>query len=146
MKILGSEPAFSPAADFTARLERPRMEREISTIFDRLFAPTHPYRAVADLGWHPFTDVYENATHFFVRMELAGIDPEQLQVTKEGRCLIIRGTRPEPPWGEDVACHQLEISYGGFERVLCLPVEFREDSVRAEYGRTGFLHITIAKD
>src|SRR5687768_11969005 len=74
MKILGSEQAFIPAAAFSARVERSRMEREISTIFDRLFAPTHPYRAVADRGWHPFTDVYENAAHFFVRMELAGID------------------------------------------------------------------------
>ena len=146
MKILGLEPAMRPASTSAARLERSRMEREISTVFDRLFAPTHPFRPVADRGWNPFTDIYESATHVVVRMELAGIDTESLRVTKDGRCLIIRGTRPEPPWGDNVACHQLEISYGTFERVLCLPVDFREESVHAEYGRTGFLHITIAKD
>jgi HSP20 family protein len=128
------------------RLDRSRMERDISTIFDRLFAPTHPFRPVADGGWHPFTDIYESATQVLVRVELAGIDAQSLQVTKEGRCLVIRGDRPEPPWGDGVACHQLEISYGTFERVICLPCEFSEDAVRAEYGPAGFLHITIAKD
>src|SRR5687767_4577385 len=125
------------------RLDRSRMERDISTIFDRLFAPTHPFRPVAG-GWHPFTDIYDSATQVLVRMQLAGIDPERLQVAKEGRCLAIRGVRTEPPWGEGVACHQLEISYGTFERVICLPCEFAEDAVRPEYGPAGFLHITIA--
>ena len=135
-----------PIRSAPVQLDRSRMEREISTIFDRLFAPTHPFRPVADGGWHPFTDIYESASQVVVRMELAGIDPDRLAVTKEGRCLVIRGVRPEPPWGEGVACHQLEISYGTFERVICLPCEFGEDAVRAEYGPAGFLHITIVKD
>lgn len=131
----------------TGRLDRTsRMEREISSIFDRLFAPAHPFRPVAEGWWHPFTDIYETATHVLVRMELAGIDPESLDVTKEGRCLVVRGVRPEAPLGMEVACHQLEISYGAFERVICLPAEFNEHSVRAEYGSNGFLRITIAKE
>lgn len=123
-----------------------RLEREISTIFDRLFAPAHPFRPVAETAWHPFTDIYEGPDHFLVRMELAGVDPRRLEVVKDGRCLIVRGERPEPPWGDHVACHQLEISYGPFQRVICLPIEFREDRVRVEYGVTGFLHVFIAKD
>jgi HSP20 family protein len=148
MKVLTIRRRATPPASGLAdlRLDRTRMEREISTIFDRLFAPAHPFRPIADGGWHPFTDIYENASHFLVRMELAGIDPAKLQVTKEGRCLVVRGERPEPPFGDRVACHQLEISYGTFERVICLPVEFREDAVQAEYGPSGFLHLTISKD
>lgn len=124
-----------------------RMEREMSMLFDRLFAPAHPFRPVAEGGWHPLTDIYESADHFLVRMELAGIDADRLEVVKEGRCLIVRGERRDPLALPSQACHQLEISYGPFERVVCLPVEFREDAVNAEYGAaSGFLLITIDKE
>lgn len=152
MKVLRIRRAIAPtpqaqvASSRMTRNASSRMDREIFTIFDRMFASTNPFRLVTDSGWHPFTDIYESPTGFVVRMELAGIDPESLDVTQEGRCLIVRGTRPEPPWGDRVSCHQLEISYGSFERAICLPVDFREEQVRAEYGAKGFLHITIAKD
>ena len=124
-----------------------RLERDISTLFDRLFAPAHPFRPVAEGWWHPFTDIYESETQFVVHVELAGVDPEKLEVVKEGRCLIVRGTRVDPFAATRMACHQLEISYGAFERVICLPMDFRADSVRAEYGRTtGFFRITVDKE
>jgi HSP20 family protein len=123
-----------------------RREREIASLFDRLFAPTHSFRPLTEGKWHPFTDIYESESHVLVRMELAGIDPDSLNVTQEGRCLLVRGMRVEPPWGDGVGCQQLEISYGAFERVICLPMDFREDRVRAEYGPSGFLHITISKE
>ena len=123
-----------------------RMEKEVSMLFDRLFAPAHPFRPVAEGGWHPFTDIYETDGQVVVRMELAGIDPDSLEVTKEGRCLVVRGERHDPLAATARACHQIEISHGPFERVVCLPVDFREDGVKAEYGaRSGFLLITIDK-
>src|SRR5687768_6314733 len=93
-----------------AHLDRfSRMERDISSVFDRLFAPAHPFRPVAEGWWHPFTDIYESERHFIIRMELAGVDADALQVVKEGRCLIVRGERPErPPVPGALACHQLE--------------------------------------
>ena len=124
-----------------------RMEREVSMLFDRLFAPAHPFRPVAEGGWHPFTDIYESERQFLIRMELAGIDADRLDVAKEGRCLIVRGERRDPLGIPSQSCHQLEISYGPFERVVCLPVEFREDAVKVEYGSgSGFLLITIDKE
>ena len=127
---------------------RRRLEREIGALFDQLFAPVHPVRAlVRPSAWHPFTDVYEDEKRFLVRMELAGVDPDTLEIRKDGRCLVVRGTRPDPYRGGPLACHQLEISYGTFERVLCLPLDFREDGVRPHYQRSsGFLEITIDKE
>jgi HSP20 family protein len=122
------------------------MEREVSVLFDRLFAPAHPFRPVAEGGWHPLTDIYESDREFIVRMELAGIDAARLEVAKEGRCLIVRGERHDPLAIPSQACHQLEISYGPFERVVCLPTDFREDAVNVAYGHaSGFLLIRIEK-
>ena len=123
-----------------------RMEREVSVLFDRLFAPAHPFRPVAEGGWHPLTDIYESDDEYIVRMELAGIDASRLDVAKEGRCLIVRGERHDPLAIPSQACHQLEISYGPFERVVCLPADFREDAVNVAYGAaSGFLLIRIEK-
>lgn len=126
---------------------RKRLEREIGGLFDELFNPVHPVRAFSRRqAWHPFTDVYEEDERFIIRMELAGIDAESLDLAREGRCLIVRGHRPDPFRGKAVSCHQLEVSYGPFERVICLPVDFDEGSVRPEYQRSsGFLTITIEK-
>ena len=124
-----------------------RLERDISTLFDRLFAPAHPFKPAAEGWWHPFTDIYESDTQFVIHMELAGVDPRAMEVVKEGRCLIVRGSRIDPFASQRLACHQLEISYGAFERVICLPHDFQADSVRADYGSaTGFFRITVDKE
>jgi HSP20 family protein len=145
-RIRVETPIAEPAP--SAQLERfTRLERDISTLFDRLFAPAHPFRPVTEGWWHPFTDIYESETQFVVHVELAGVDADGLEVVKEGRCLIVRGTRVDPFAATRMACHQLEISYGAFERVICLPTDFGPDSVRAEYGRTtGFFRITVDKE
>lgn len=135
------------ARDAATLDEMGRVERQIASLFDRLFSPVSPFRSLTDADgtWHPFTDVFESERRFVVRMELAGIDRDSLVVIKDGPCLIVRGRREDPLRGELLTCHQLEISQGAFERVLCLPVEFREEDVRAEYGTGGFLHVTIEK-
>lgn len=131
-----------------AHLERfSRLERDISTLFDRLFAPAHPFKPVAEGWWHPFTDIYESDTEFIVVMELAGVEASTLEVVKEGRCLIVRGRRHDPFAASRMACHQLEISHGAFERVICLPIDFTSDAVHADYGKTtGYFRITVEKD
>jgi len=128
------------------RLDAPtRRERDISAVFDRLFTPAHPFSLAAEGLWHPLTDIHEFEDCFLIRMDLAGVDPRGIEVMKEGRCLVVRGHRPEPALHRAVACHQLEISYGAFERVVCLPVEFSADQVRVEYGLAGFFQITVLK-
>jgi HSP20 family protein len=126
---------------------RTPLERSLTDLFDRLFTPVNPLRSAAERHWHPFTDIYESDTHLLVRMELAGIDPDSLELVKDGTCLIVRGVRADPLADRGLACHQLEISHGAFERVICLPEDFSESSVQADYGRrSGFLEITIAKE
>ena len=50
-----------------------------------------------------------------VRLELPGIDPDRITLEIEGSTLRVCGNRQEqrPP---DAVYHQMEISYGRFER------------------------------
>ncbi len=126
---------------------RSPLERSATDLFDRFFTPGNPLRSITERHWHPFTDVYESETSWIVRMELAGIDSDSLEIVKEGTCLVVRGHRADPLVDRGHACHQLEISHGAFERVISLPEDFHESGVSADYGRrSGFLEITIIKE
>lgn len=114
--------------------------------FDRLHAPVHTFHATGECTWHPFTDVMETPDSFVVRMELAGMDPRRLEVAVDGHCLIVRGWRDDPWRGTGATRHQIEIPHGAFERVVAMPMQFAERQVRAEYGSTGFLEITVDKE
>jgi HSP20 family protein len=97
----------------------------------------------AAAAFRPNADVYlskaDNAA--IVKLELAGIDPHSVVLEVEGRALLIRGTRVDQD-AQDKVYHQMEVSYGSFERQLLLPVEV--DSSRAQaYYEEGFLRIEL---
>lgn len=117
-----------------------------ASLLDGLHAPVHTFRSTGEATWHPFTDVLETDAAFVIRMELAGLEAEQIEVLKDGRCLIVRGQREDPWRHAGVTCHQIEIAHGRFERVIALPIDFHQDDVHAECGNTGFLEITVPKE
>lgn len=104
----------------------------------------------ADRYWEPPVDVYETAHALFVKVELAGVRPDELHVelTADARALVIRGQRRDACRdGEPrIAFHQMEIFFGTFQRVIPLPPQFQLDreGVQASY-RDGFLLVQLPK-
>jgi HSP20 family protein len=110
----------------------------------------------ADKYWEPPVDVYETVDALHVKIELAGVHPDHLQVelTADGRAVIIRGERRDgtcegvgvPPPERRTTFHQMEIYFGPFERVIPLPVrvEVDREHVQASY-RDGFLTVSLPK-
>ncbi len=98
-----------------------------------------------EVGWNPNTDIFETDTEVVIRIEAAGLDPEQLSVRLQGDRLTVRGYRPESHSCTPVTYQQMEISYGPFEKVFILPEEIRTNPIRAQYRR-GVLEITISKE
>jgi HSP20 family protein len=105
--------------------------------------------APVDRYWEPAADVYETEGALHVKVELAGVQPSDLQVelSPDGRALVIRGQRRDSCEGEPpVRYHQLEIFTGEFQRIITLPPQFTVDreSVQAYY-RDGFLLVKLPK-
>ncbi len=99
--------------------------------------------------WEPRIDVLESAHGFHIRCEIAGVRGDDISVAfnAEQQVMTIRGRRREedPDSGDQVACHQLEIFYGEFEREVPLPLEHLElAETRAQY-RNGVLTICVPK-
>lgn len=94
--------------------------------------------------WTPNSDVFETEDRLVVKVELAGIRKEDLEVTIEGRMLIVRGVRHDPCRHHRCTFRQMEIEYGHFEKRLVIPRSIDTNAVKAQY-HNGFLHIDLPK-
>jgi HSP20 family protein len=98
----------------------------------------------ANSTWTPNTDVYETEESLVARMELSGINREDLEISLQERLLIVRGLRRDPCRTQKCKFRQMEIEYGYFERRILLPRSVNAHTARAQFNN-GFLHITLPK-
>lgn len=92
--------------------------------------------------WSPPTDEYETENAYVVRVEIAGMNEDDFEVSIENNTLLIAGVRPDSP--ERRAYHQMEIRFGKFATALGLPGPVDIDHAIAEY-KDGFLTVTLPK-
>jgi HSP20 family protein len=95
-------------------------------------------------GWSPNTDVYETPDSLVVKMEIAGISKEDLEITLNDRVLLVRGLRKDPCRQRRCSFRQMEIDYGHFERHIVIPRSVDGSRVRAQFNN-GFLQIELPK-
>jgi HSP20 family protein len=97
-------------------------------------------------AWTPNCDVYETADFLCVKMELAGIWRDDLEIILDDRLLLVRGQRKDPCRQKQQRCsfRQMEVDYGFFERRIVIPRMVDGNRVLATF-HNGFLHIELPK-
>ena len=90
----------------------------------------------------PNTDVYATDEGLVIKVELAGMRSENLQITVEGNKLHISGQRPDGCRAPKFNFLAMEINYGPFENVLELPSGYDLSQAKASY-LNGFLRIDV---
>src|SRR4051794_18042860 len=117
--------------DLFANFERMRREMDelFGDVLDRGFAPRRRG------GFSPAVDVYyaSDPPRAVVRADLAGIDPNLVQLEVTGRELILSGHRETETPSDDRVYQQLEIESGPFRRVVSLGAEVDADAANATY-------------
>jgi HSP20 family protein len=116
------------------------MERLLSD-FSRLGTPLLLGK---ESGWRPHTDVYETEAELIIRAEIAGVNPEDLQVIQHERVLTIKGIRRDPTPAGKKHFHTMEITLGHFERNIAVPTGISIASIEAHY-ENGYLLVRVAK-
>jgi HSP20 family protein len=108
----------------------------------------HPaMRGDLDAEWIPNADVIESADGLVVRLEVAAVEQDTIQIMATGSALVISGRRVNPNTGGTAAgfrFRQMEIEYGPFERVLPLPFPVQQNEVHAHF-RQGLLEINLPR-
>ena len=94
--------------------------------------------------WVPNTDVYVNETGLVIKVELAGMRREDLELTAEGDVLRISGYRADGCRTRKCSFLVMEINYGAFESTIELPRGYDLTQAKAAY-QNGFLRIDVPK-
>jgi HSP20 family protein len=106
-----------------------------------LLAVTHRVRPSGRL-WNPAADVYRCDDGWIVKVDLAGVCADDLEIELEDSSLVIRGCRRDTFYQEGYSYHQMEITYSRFEKTLQFPCSIQEGSLAHDY-RDGFLIIKL---
>ena len=91
-------------------------------------------------------DVVETSHSFEVKMDLPGVDTNEVEIQIDNNTLTVRGMRSEEKEekDEDKLFHRIERYSGSFSRSVVLPNSINEDETVAEF-KDGVLKITIPK-
>ncbi len=122
--------------------EMERIRREMDLLTSTLFR--EPASRFVPAGVFPMVNITEDMDNYYVRAELPGITPEDIDMQVSGRGLSITGERKIPAEGENVKYHRRERESGKFARIIELPGQIDGDKVDAKMVN-GVLTVTIAK-
>jgi HSP20 family protein len=118
-----------------------RLQGEIQELFADLWQV--PRFSGLRSGFRPQVDCYRTnePAELVVVVELAGVDPEHVQVVIADGTLTVAGNRPRPRC-EGLVYQQMELEYGPFQRRIQLPDGVDAAAARATYDR-GMLRIVL---
>jgi HSP20 family protein len=93
-------------------------------------------------AWVPATDILARMDDLVIRVELAGVDPDDVDLRFTHGVLTVSGTRKSSDEGEAVEFYVRERFYGEFRRVITLPDGTEASQIEAEF-EDGLVEITV---
>jgi HSP20 family protein len=119
---------WNPAEELT------NWHRDIDELFGRFFQ--RPEGSMQ--SWMPRMETCRKDNNYVVRIDLPGVNPNDVHVETEGNHLTVSGERK----GEEKGSDYRETFYGKFERQITLPQGVEADKVTARYEH-GVLEIQV---
>jgi HSP20 family protein len=115
--------------------------------FDREFSLIRTDRRVVPSGrlWNPDADVYRVADGWVVKVDVAGICSDELEIELRDSVLTLRGCRRDTHYREGFIYHRMEITYSRFEKSIEFPDRIEGASVKRDYS-DGFLIINLRSE
>ena len=71
--------------------------------------------------WFPAADIYQTPEGWLVKVELAGVSIEDIEIDIQGNVLYLAGCRRDKVCAVGMTYQQMEITYSRFEKTLSFP-------------------------
>jgi HSP20 family protein len=117
-------------------------QSDMNRVFDAFFG------SQGDSGghrrWIPATDLYEEEDSLVLRVDLPGLDEDDVKVEIDGDVLNLSGERRIESQQRDGSLYRVERGFGHFSRSFSLPEGVDPDSVEGKFHR-GVLEVRIPK-
>ena len=111
---------------------------------DRDFSLIRRVQRVVPSGrlWNPAADVYRSSDGWVVKIDVAGVCSDELDIEIHGSTLRISGCRKDTVYRDGYVYQQMEITYSRFEKTIHFPAPIEGASLKHDY-RDGFLIINL---
>jgi len=117
--------------------------RELADFFEN-FTEVGGKEQLAAGTFVPLVDVYEDEHNLVLKMEIPGINEEDLKISLENNMLTVTGERKFEKEEKEENFHRIERRFGTFIRTFRLPNTVDPEKVEALYDK-GVLKLTLAK-
>lgn len=138
IRRLSDWPSWSLHSPFE---ELDRMRRRMEQLSENL---TGGLFREPSVGVFPLINLTEDEDKFFVRAELPGVKPDELDISVTGDTLTIKGERTLPVENEKSIYHRREREAGSFSRIINLPTQIDTGKVEAR-SADGVLTLIMSK-
>jgi len=121
------------------------MQREMNQLFSRFFGDEEQGRnrwLSPSAIYVPQIESWVRENKLYVKADLPGIDPKDVEVVVEGNQLTLRGERKAEHEGTEEGSFHREVRYGSFVRSLTIPEGVKAEDIQASY-HNGVLELSI---
>ena len=121
------------------------MQREMNQLFSRFFGEGeqggNQWLSRSE-SYVPQIESKVRENTLYVRADLPGIDPKDVEVTVEGTHLTLRGQRKAEHEGSEDGYLHREVQYGSFVRSFTIPEGVKAEEIQAKY-HNGVLELSV---
>src|SRR5438094_9463960 len=117
---------YSTMQDRTNRMNR---------LFRELFSSEAPEEALTTTSFAPPVDIYEDEHNITLKIEVPGIDENDIDVRIDNNTLTVHGERNFEKEEKEENYRRIERQYGSFTRSFTLPSTVDPNNVQANYEK-----------
>ena len=119
------------------------IQREMNRLFDNVFRGSQDEEYSVS-SWSPAVDIAEHDDAYVVKVELPGVNKDDVKITLESNVLTISGDKKQEKETKKENYHRVERSYGSFQRSFTLPSTIKSEKIDASY-KDGVLLVSLPK-
>src|SRR5713226_1290746 len=126
-------------------LSQQQMERHYRQLLQDALRQSQQSILQHSITWRPLADIHESLEIMTVKIELAGMKEEDIEVTLYEDALVVSGERHDDhEHGANLYYHEAQIRYGRFRVEVFIATSVDTDAVTARY-ENGFLWVDLPK-
>jgi len=120
------------------------LQDEVNRLFNTGVSRSENGEDIMRGAWSPSVDIFENKDKIVLEAELAGMKPEEVDISIENNIITLKGERKFEKTEDKDNYHRVERSYGSFVRSFTLPRTVVSDEAEASFNN-GVLSVTLPK-
>jgi len=122
-----------------------QLERHYRQLLHDALRQSHQSILQRSATWRPLADIRESTEMITIKIELAGVREEDIEVTLYEDALVVSGERQDDPErSENLYYHEAQIRYGPFRVEVLILSPIDREGIQARY-ENGFLWVDLPK-